>query len=54
MLDRLLADAELRRTLGQRGRAYVERYYQWPVLIRRYADFLTEVVEHGRGPTGAL
>ena len=43
VLDRLLADAGLRRLLGVRGHRYVERYYQWPTLIRRYAAFLTSV-----------
>ncbi|HVA03573.1 MAG TPA: glycosyltransferase family 4 protein [Acidimicrobiales bacterium] len=43
VLDRLLADAGLRSLLGRRGHGYVERYYQWPTLIRRYAAFLTSV-----------
>jgi glycosyltransferase involved in cell wall biosynthesis len=43
VLERLSADAELRTLLGARGHAYVERYYQWPNLIRRYAEFLTAV-----------
>ena len=43
VLERLCADAGLRRLLGARGRAYVDRYYQWPVLIERYARFLTAV-----------
>jgi glycosyltransferase involved in cell wall biosynthesis len=43
VMDRLLADAGLRTLLGTRGHAYVERYYQWPTLIRRYAAFLTSV-----------
>ena len=54
ILDRLLADAALRRTLGERGRAYVDQHYQWPVLIRRYARFLTEVVSRGKGAGGVL
>jgi glycosyltransferase involved in cell wall biosynthesis len=54
VMDRLLADPELRQLLGKRGRAYVDRFYQWPVLIRRYADFLTTVVERGRGMPGVL
>ena len=49
VLDRLRADARLRADLGARGHAYVERYYQWPGLIRRYARFVTGVCE--RGPT---
>ena len=43
VLDRLCADAALRARLGARGRAYVERYYQWPTLIGRYARFLSRV-----------
>jgi hypothetical protein len=42
-MDRLCADAALRTLLGTRGHAYVQRYYQWPALIRRYAGFLTAV-----------
>jgi glycosyltransferase involved in cell wall biosynthesis len=53
-LDRLLADQELRTTLGRCGRAYVDAHYQWPRLIRRYADFLGQVVERGRGVPGVL
>ena len=53
-LDRLLAAPDLRRTLGARGRAYVDARYRWPVLIRRYARFLAEVAERGRGPVGVL
>ena len=32
----------------KRGRAYVDRYYQWPVLIDRYARFVETVAERGR------
>jgi glycosyltransferase involved in cell wall biosynthesis len=53
-LDRLLEDSTLRSTLGENGRAYVDRFYQWPVLIARYADFLTGVVERGRATPGLL
>ena len=56
VLDRLVADAELRRHLGRQGRRYVERHYRWPVLIERYARFLEEVVRRGKiplGPAGA-
>jgi glycosyltransferase involved in cell wall biosynthesis len=47
VLERLCADAALRQLLGHRGHAYVETYYQWPALIRRYARFLTSVTERG-------
>ena len=53
-LDRLVAEPELRRTLGARGEAYVEHHYRWPVLIDRYARFLTEVAERGKRPVGVL
>ena len=52
VLDRLVADSELRALLGDRGRDYVERLFQWPVLIARYDEFLTSVVERGRGIPG--
>jgi glycosyltransferase involved in cell wall biosynthesis len=47
VLHRLLDDDGLRAFLGARGHAYVENYYQWPALIRRYARFLTGVAERG-------
>ncbi len=47
VLDRLYSDAALRSVLGARGHDYVERYYQWPSLIARYAHFLTAVCERG-------
>jgi glycosyltransferase involved in cell wall biosynthesis len=54
VVDRLLADGPLRRRLGERGRAYVDEHYRWPVLIGRYARFLTEVVERGKGAGGVF
>jgi glycosyltransferase involved in cell wall biosynthesis len=48
VLGRLCSDARLRTLLGTRGHDYVQLYYQWPALIRRYADFLTAVCERGR------
>ena len=53
-LDHLLGDPALRARLGGNGRAYVDRFYQWPVLIARYAEFLTGVVARGRGTPGLL
>jgi glycosyltransferase involved in cell wall biosynthesis len=50
VLERLCGDAALRALLGARGHAYVQRYYQWPALIGRYARFLTGVCERGPGP----
>jgi glycosyltransferase involved in cell wall biosynthesis len=52
VLDRLLADADLRALLGARGRAYVDTHFKWPVLIARYARFLDGVVARGRGVPG--
>lgn len=46
-LHRVLADRDLRTTLGENGRAYVVARYHWPVLIRRYERFLEEVVRRG-------
>ena len=48
VLARLANDAALRSESGGRGRAYVDRHYQWPVLIARYATFLDSVVARGR------
>jgi glycosyltransferase involved in cell wall biosynthesis len=42
-LDRLLADADLRRRLGAAGRAYVERHAAWDVVLDRYESFLRGV-----------
>jgi glycosyltransferase involved in cell wall biosynthesis len=54
VLHRLVGDPALRATLGDNGRAYVDRYYEWPVLIERYANFLESVVARGRGTPGLL
>jgi glycosyltransferase involved in cell wall biosynthesis len=54
VLDRLLADDDLRAGLGDRGRAYVDSHFRWPVLIGRYARFLTSVVERGRSSPGVF
>jgi glycosyltransferase involved in cell wall biosynthesis len=52
VIDRLVADAGLRACLGERGRAYVEQHFEWPVLISRYAAFLDSVLARGRGTPG--
>ena len=39
----LLGDEALRKTLGERGRAYVEARYRWPGITRQYLDFLARV-----------
>ncbi len=43
VLDRLLADADLRRRLGDRGRRYVDRHFRWPTIIERYGRFVEHV-----------
>jgi glycosyltransferase involved in cell wall biosynthesis len=40
VLDRLLADADLRTQLGAAGKSYVDAHYRWPTLIERYRSFL--------------
>lgn len=47
VIDRLCADAELRRWLGGNGRAYVREHFQWPALVTRYGRFLESVVARG-------
>jgi glycosyltransferase involved in cell wall biosynthesis len=46
-VDRLVGDAETRERLGSAGRDYTERYYRWPSIIDRYAEFLQAVVSRG-------
>jgi glycosyltransferase involved in cell wall biosynthesis len=40
VIDRLVADDELRSALASRGAAYVDRSYRWPKLASRYAAFV--------------
>ncbi|HEV8673651.1 MAG TPA: glycosyltransferase family 4 protein [Methylomirabilota bacterium] len=42
-LDALLADDQLGKSLGERGRAYVEARYRWPAITQRYLEFLARV-----------
>lgn len=44
-VDRLQADAELRRRLGARGRAYGEARYRWPAVVDRYARLVAAVAD---------
>jgi len=44
VLDRLSADADLGARMGYAGRAYVDRLFLWPSLIRRYRRFLERAV----------
>jgi glycosyltransferase involved in cell wall biosynthesis len=39
----LVGDEALRKTLGERGRAYVEGRYRWPRITSQYLDFLERV-----------
>jgi glycosyltransferase involved in cell wall biosynthesis len=43
-LERLLADPQLRRRLGEAGRAYVESRYRWPTVLSKYESFLEELL----------
>ena len=43
----LLADEPLRKTLGERGRAYVETRYRWPGITRQYLAFVAQVFGGG-------
>ncbi len=53
VLERLVADSALRERLGSRGAAPMwTRHFRWPVLIRRYDDFITGAAERGRGTPG--
>jgi glycosyltransferase involved in cell wall biosynthesis len=47
-LTRLAGDARLREELGCHGHRYVERFFRWPGLIRRYAEFLTAAAARAR------
>jgi len=40
VVDRLVADNDLRAALAQRGAEYVDRSYRWPTIARRYEAFL--------------
>jgi hypothetical protein len=43
VVERLSSDPGLGATLGERGRAYVDGRFRWPVVITRYAAFLEAV-----------
>jgi len=43
-VDRLVHDHALARQLGDRGRAYVDARFRWPVVVDRYATFVESVV----------
>jgi glycosyltransferase involved in cell wall biosynthesis len=45
VLDVMMADAELRTRLGERGRRYVQANFRWPVIIDRYDRFASRVLD---------
>ncbi len=51
-VDRLVADAELRRVLGEQGRRYVQANFRWPTIIQRYRHFLEAVTGYCGAPGG--
>ena len=50
-LDRLSADQRLRVLLAERGKAFVEANFSWPVVLERYRAFLLSTL--GRHPEGS-
>ena len=42
-LEYLLGHAEVARTLGTQGQAYVDREYRWPVVMAKIERLLAEV-----------
>jgi glycosyltransferase involved in cell wall biosynthesis len=53
-LERLAADAELRRRLGENARRYVEAHHSLEASASGYAELLRQVVEEGAAPFRAL
>ena len=47
-LDALLDDPTLGKTLGRHGRAYYQRYYNWPVIERQYLDMFERLLSEPR------
>ncbi|MGO9029263.1 MAG: glycosyltransferase family 4 protein [Acidimicrobiales bacterium] len=43
-VERLCGEPALASELGERGRAYVDAHFRWPIVIGRYATFLESVV----------
>ena len=50
-LERLLTDRGLAERLGSNGRAYFARHYSWPVIERKYLDFLDRLTNESAPPT---
>jgi glycosyltransferase involved in cell wall biosynthesis len=53
-LDMLRADPELRRALGDRGRAYVEQRYRWDAVLDHAERLFTLAARRHRRAVGAL
>jgi glycosyltransferase involved in cell wall biosynthesis len=45
-LELLCTEGPLRARLARRGQEYVERFYRWPSIIDRYANFLRAAARH--------
>jgi glycosyltransferase involved in cell wall biosynthesis len=45
VVDLMSHDGATRAGLGVRGRAYVDRWFRWPRIIDRYADFVERVAD---------
>jgi glycosyltransferase involved in cell wall biosynthesis len=43
-LSDLVASAELRSQLGERGRAFTEQTYSWPRIIAQYSSLFSEIL----------
>ena len=43
VLDRILDDRDLARTLGRNGRDYFEHHYGWPVIEKKYLDMFARL-----------
>ena len=52
-LDYLLSHEAERRSLGEQGRAYVDREYRWPLVLERVEALLTEVSSRRSSQTPA-
>jgi glycosyltransferase involved in cell wall biosynthesis len=50
IVELLTGDEQLARQLGDRGRCYVDRWFRWPRIIERYADFVETVAASERRP----
>jgi len=47
VVDRLVSDPALARTLAEAGARYTDTYYRWPALIDRYAGFVERIAAWG-------